>query len=154
VKGGAGMMNQEEINLHLHKMEEMFQMYKNSPEIKEHEIYFFLNGIEAALNLLDGKEVEFDYQINNEKNQSQETSRIKKEENNNSGVIFLIDDEEDVLESLEIALEETNFKIETFLNPLDALEKINPRYPDLIITDLKMPQISGLDLVKKVKEIN
>ncbi|TNE70923.1 hybrid sensor histidine kinase/response regulator [bacterium] len=43
------------------------------------------------------------------------------------------------------------FRIKDFQNPLQALEFINETQPDIILTDLRMPEISGLELIKRIR---
>ena len=53
-------------------------------------------------------------------------------------------------------LSSNGFNTISFQNPLDALEYFykNPNNCSLVITDYKMPQMSGLDLIKKIKDTN
>ena len=65
--------------------------------------------------------------------------------------LWIVDDEESIREICKSALED-NFIIETFSNGSEALLALNSDKPDLIITDIKMPGLSGLDLLQKVSE--
>ena len=65
--------------------------------------------------------------------------------------LWIVDDEESIREICKSALED-NFIIETFSNGSEALLALNSTKPDLIITDIKMPGLSGLDLLHKVSE--
>ena len=65
--------------------------------------------------------------------------------------LWIVDDEESIREICKSALED-NFIIETFSNGSEALLALNSTKPDLIITDIKMPGLSGLDLLQKVSE--
>ena len=65
--------------------------------------------------------------------------------------LWVIDDEESIREICKSALEDS-FLIETFSNGSEALLALNSDKPDLIITDIKMPGLSGLDLLQKVSE--
>lgn len=70
--------------------------------------------------------------------------------------VLLCDDEPDVRtilkEILEIEFGERIFVRESS-NGLDGLEKIREKAPDLVITDLKMPEMNGLTFIKKAKLI-
>ncbi len=70
------------------------------------------------------------------------------------GYILVVDDEEDILFTLEDLLEEEGYKVEVESNPRKALEKAKQNIYDLIITDLKMPKLSGEELIKKIREVN
>ena len=65
--------------------------------------------------------------------------------------LWIVDDEESIREICTSALEDSFF-IETFPNGSEALLALNSDKPDLIITDIKMPGLSGLDLLQKVSE--
>ena len=70
------------------------------------------------------------------------------------GYILVVDDEEDILFTLEDLLEEEGYKVEVESDPKKALEKAKKNMYDLIITDLKMPKLSGEELIKKIREFN
>ena len=57
--------------------------------------------------------------------------------------LWVVDDEESIREICKSALEDS-FNIETFPNGSEALLALNSDKPDLIITDIKMPGLSGL----------
>ena len=61
--------------------------------------------------------------------------------------ILLIDDTWQILEELRDILEMENYVIATSCNSEDGLSKMKFEKPDLIITDIQMPGISGLELV-------
>ncbi len=63
--------------------------------------------------------------------------------------LWIIDDEESIRTICRSALEDS-FIIETFPNGSQALLALNSDKPDLIITDIKMPGLSGLELLQKV----
>ena len=65
--------------------------------------------------------------------------------------IWIIDDEESIRTICTSALEDL-FKIESFANASEALLQLNSKQPDLIITDIKMPGMSGLEFLDKVSE--
>ena len=66
--------------------------------------------------------------------------------------ILLVDDEQPVLESLGNYLEKNSFKVTPVVNGEDALTAFRSTYFDLVITDLIMPGMSGLELVKEIKK--
>lgn len=71
------------------------------------------------------------------------TSHLKK--------ILVVDDEINVCKSIKQAIIHENYDIDTALSGEEALEKDAEKSYDLIITDLMMPGISGLDLLKALK---
>ena len=65
--------------------------------------------------------------------------------------LWVVDDEESIRTICRSALEDF-FEIETFSNGSEALLALNSDKPDLIITDIKMPGLTGLELLQKVSE--
>lgn len=69
------------------------------------------------------------------------------------GTIFVVDDEPMVTTSLKTMLSlETKHLIHAFNNPLEALDKLNELTPDVVISDFSMPEMDGINFLKKVKE--
>ena len=70
------------------------------------------------------------------------------------GRILIVDDEKDMLTLLDrIISEDTNFKAVTESKPEKALEIFKKEDFDLVITDLKMPGMSGITLMEKIRQI-
>ena len=65
--------------------------------------------------------------------------------------ILIVDDEEDVLELVRYNLERNGYHIETATSGEQALAKTKKRLPDLIILDLMLPGIDGLEVCKILK---
>ena len=65
--------------------------------------------------------------------------------------VWIIDDEESIRTICTSALEDL-FKVESFANASEALLQLNSSQPDLIITDIQMPGMSGLEFLDKVSE--
>ena len=67
--------------------------------------------------------------------------------------VFAIDDEKDALEIFEEALAKS-FDIELFSDPEVALKELEKRQPDIVVTDIMMPNMDGVTLVRKLKRIS
>jgi DNA-binding NtrC family response regulator len=66
--------------------------------------------------------------------------------------ILIVDDEPDMLKLLSMILrEKTPYEISTTNNPLEALEFIKKGGYDLVISDLKMPGLDGIEIIEAVK---
>jgi len=65
--------------------------------------------------------------------------------------ILVVDDERPLTVLLSRILTRSGYQIKSASSGIKALGAINDFYPNLVITDLKMPDISGLDLLKKVR---
>ena len=68
--------------------------------------------------------------------------------------ILVIDDEQVILDGCEAILTKTGHDVETTLSTEDALEKITTIEYDTIITDLKMPRMTGMEFLKILKDRN
>lgn len=64
--------------------------------------------------------------------------------------ILLVDDDKDILDSLSTGLKSQGFKVDTFKDPIVALSYFRPRYYDTIILDVRLPEMSGFDLARKI----
>jgi two-component system response regulator ChvI len=74
--------------------------------------------------------------------------------NNTNKKILFVDDEPDIIYSIKRVLEANGFVVDSYTDPILALSNFKPRLYDLLILDIKMPKISGLDLYQKMKEID
>lgn len=68
--------------------------------------------------------------------------------------IFLVDDSITMLMSLESVLKRNNLNVVTATSGAEALQKIPAARPDLIITDLNMPSMDGITLIKEIKKMS
>lgn len=69
--------------------------------------------------------------------------------------IFLIDDHRLFLDGLQYILKEVEgYNIQGFTNPLIALEAFKTQEVHLVVTDINMNELNGLDLMIKLREIN
>ena len=66
--------------------------------------------------------------------------------------ILIVDDEESIREFFEIMLKREGYQVLTAQNGVAALEVLKKQSADLIISDIQMPEMSGLELLAKVKE--
>ena len=70
-----------------------------------------------------------------------------------AGKILIVDDEVDLLELLELILaEKTHYQILTTNNPLEVSALLKEQPIDLLITDLRMPAMGGIELIREVKK--
>jgi DNA-binding NtrC family response regulator len=69
--------------------------------------------------------------------------------------ILAVDDEPNMLRLLKTILtSKTNYQVVTTNNPLEAAKLLQEEPFDLLITDLKMPLMDGMDLIETVKKID
>ena len=68
--------------------------------------------------------------------------------------ILLIDDEPDILEFLEYNLLQHNFVVEKAKNGLKGIEKFKSFQPDIILIDVMMPKLNGIETCEKIKSLD
>jgi DNA-binding NtrC family response regulator len=66
--------------------------------------------------------------------------------------ILVVDDELSIRESLNGWLKRAGYQVETAANGLEALDKARENHYDIMLIDVKMPEMDGLTLLKKLKE--
>jgi PAS domain S-box-containing protein len=66
--------------------------------------------------------------------------------------ILLIDDEPDLLRVLARCLKADGHQVDTALNGPDGLAAFEGQHPAIVITDIKMPGMSGIEVLKRIKE--
>ena len=69
--------------------------------------------------------------------------------------ILVVDDEPNMLRLLKtILMDKTGYEVTTTNNPLEVSKLLQEDHYDLVITDLKMPLVDGIDLIGIVKGID
>jgi DNA-binding NtrC family response regulator len=66
------------------------------------------------------------------------------------GTVLLVDDEERILKSLSRALHDEGYDVHVSSSPIKALSVLAERAFDLLLVDNRMPQMSGLDLIREL----
>lgn len=66
--------------------------------------------------------------------------------------ILVIEDQEDILENVKELLEQKEYEVETARNAEDGYQLTHSFQPDLVLCDLVLPDESGIDLIKRLKE--
>lgn len=65
--------------------------------------------------------------------------------------ILVVDDEESIRDMMSLLLLDTGYEVLTASNGKEALEILNLVHTDLIITDIIMPDMEGLEFIRRVK---
>jgi two-component system, OmpR family, response regulator ChvI len=68
--------------------------------------------------------------------------------------ILIVDDEPDITLTLAKGLEQGGYDVHVFNDPLVALSNFKPDTYDLLLLDIKMPNMTGFELYRKLKEID
>lgn len=72
--------------------------------------------------------------------------------NNEKTTILILDDEPIVSKRLKPSLEKKGYAVETFTESLEALKRVREKTFDIVITDLKMEGVDGMQFLTEVKE--
>jgi putative two-component system response regulator len=71
-----------------------------------------------------------------------------------SGLVIVVDDDPYVLESVAMLLTVSGFEVHPFSNGFDALAELRLSPPDVVLTDVNMPYITGIELLESIHEID
>ncbi|HWP43959.1 MAG TPA: response regulator [Blastocatellia bacterium] len=66
--------------------------------------------------------------------------------------VLIVDDEISVADALEMILGDNGYDVTVALTGREALSKIDAQQFDITITDLRLPDISGLDILSRIRE--
>ena len=172
LKGAAGMFEIDDLQSFMHIIEGQFESTREVGSMKQFQVDYFLMAIDSARKILLGQSVELDTELFNQEDQpdqpkedepkkelSSQASTVRKEvqEKINTtseyiGLVYVVDDEELICENLAEILRQHSYEVLTFTNPALVLAQAKERSPDLICTDLKMPEMSGLELLSQMRE--
>jgi diguanylate cyclase (GGDEF)-like protein len=87
------------------------------------------------------------------KESAQAKQAVERENNDIPAKILVVDDEEVVCNFLESLLTGAGYQVQTCLSGQEAIAKLQEDSFDLVITDLKMPGLNGVDVLKRAKEL-
>ena len=65
--------------------------------------------------------------------------------------ILIVEDEPDIVELLVYNLDQAGFKTEAVFNGADALDRVKVQAPDLVLLDLLLPEVDGLEVCRTLK---
>jgi CheY-like chemotaxis protein len=71
-----------------------------------------------------------------------------------SKTVLLIDDDPDVTTVFGLGLQDEGFDVHTYNDPLEALSQFRPDFYDLLLIDINMPRMNGIDLSIKILELD
>ena len=74
--------------------------------------------------------------------------------NNNDIKILLVDDEPDIIEIVGYNLRNEGYQIFTASNGLEAIKLAKKHIPHLILLDIMMPEMDGIEACEKIRKIN
>ncbi len=72
--------------------------------------------------------------------------------NNNSYLVFIVDDDKSMRDSLKALLEKSGWQVESFSKGENLIKRLDNLCPDVILSDVRMPTMSGLELLEILKQ--
>ena len=68
--------------------------------------------------------------------------------------VLVVDDEEDAREMLAAILSQAGFDVDDAADGFAALTKVSRCRPDVVVTDVRMPGMTGVDLLQRIRRIH
>jgi CheY-like chemotaxis protein len=77
------------------------------------------------------------------------------EERNEKKRILIVDDDPDITKTFGLVLEDSGvYDVDTYNDPLTALQNFKPNFYDLALLDIRMPNMNGFELSDKIEKID
>jgi DNA-binding response OmpR family regulator len=76
------------------------------------------------------------------------------ERNKLSKVILIVDDDPDMTSIFSLGLQDEGFEVYAYNDSLDALSQFRPNFYDLLLVDINMPKMNGIDLSRQLLELD
>jgi DNA-binding response OmpR family regulator len=76
------------------------------------------------------------------------------EEKRISKVVLIVDDDPDMTSIFSLGLQDEGIKVHTYNDPLEVLSEFKPNFYDLLLVDINMPKMNGIELSRKLLELD
>jgi DNA-binding response OmpR family regulator len=102
------------------------------------------------------KNNKFEYtSLNNSIGSQKETVNMTTiEEKRLSKVVLIVDDDPDMTSIFSLGLQDEGFEVYTYNDPLEVLSQFRPNVYDLLLVDISMPKMNGIDLSRQLLELD
>jgi PleD family two-component response regulator len=80
------------------------------------------------------------------------STRLREWARRNKKKVFVVDDEEQIAEVLTLGLRAAEFDVETFNDARSALLRASDCLPDVLVSDISMPEMDGITLAKVLRK--
>ncbi|MCB0413960.1 MAG: response regulator [Bdellovibrionales bacterium] len=163
IKGAAGMFGIDPVQKLFHHLENLLESTKEKKELKGPLADYFLQAIDIAPRMIVGEAIDFPLidptqtpsEVTGAKSDSEKEERMEElfeAKTSSVGIVYIVDDEEDLLMALEDMVSDAGFDVKTFNRAKDLLAEVKKVKPDVILSDVKMPEMTGIELQKAVNE--
>jgi CheY-like chemotaxis protein/HPt (histidine-containing phosphotransfer) domain-containing protein len=171
LKGAAGMMELGHVQAHMHQVESTFTEQKGKAVLEGAFVEFFLRATDACRALLEGEKVDFDYSVRSGAapvacqtpapapaaapvlRAAEPVKAPAAKTAPGPGIkVLLVDDEAFLVEILRDLLGDAGFEVCGTTDPEEALRLIETYRPDVVLSDISMPRITGHELLGRVKK--
>ena len=111
---------------------------------------------EGTYNDKIAKSNKFEYtSLNNSTDSQKETVNMTTiEEKRLSKVVLIVDDDPDMTSIFSLGLQDEGFEVYTYNDPLEVLSQFRPNFYDLLLVDISMPKMNGIDLSRQLLELD
>jgi DNA-binding response OmpR family regulator len=68
--------------------------------------------------------------------------------------VLIVDDDSDMISIFSLGLQDEGFEVYSYNDPLEALSQFRPNFYDLLLIDINMPKMNGIELSRQILELD
>ena len=130
-------------------LDALIKVKQNHPELL---VFLYSQEIGLIDGIISSLKDKFIFSSNELRQLKERIIMIVDEDESSRKKVLLVDDDQNILNSYVRALRKTHWEIITATGGEKALEILGEKHVDLVLTDIKMPQMHGIELVAKIRE--
>ena len=115
---------------------------------------FLMHGRTSDSRITKGDDYEHTFLSELAGTQKESVNIATVEEKRLSKVVLIVDDDPDMTSVFGLGLQDEGFEVYTFNDPLVALSQFRPNFYDLLLVDINMPKMNGIDLSRRLLELD
>lgn len=176
LKGAFGMFGLPELESATHHFEDLVKEHSEANTITKNLVDYLLQGLDNLRTSLNNG-VKFSFELLSEEQikiaapRKDDISHASQNQAKNDptqekpfitqpvikkdpplGLAFVVEDEDDIRKYIVKKLNQENIETRDFDDALEALREVEKLNPDIIITDLKMPKMNGMDFITELRK--